>query len=130
VLVVAAVAVLGFGGAVVALADDARAGCVTTSPEDPAYQAQLLGPMRSQEAEHEVEITRDGRPVVGAKVCTKVYMVGMEAMGSSDGKAVEVSPGVYRLTIVFPMGGAWQGALLVTQRGQARISVPLRFDVV
>ena len=129
VLVVAAVALLAFAGAVVALADDARRGCVTDAPQDPGYQAQLLGPMELQKTEHEVAITRDGQPVTGAKVCTRVFMVGMEAMGSSDSGGEEVAPGVYRLTIVFAMEGDWEGAILVTQVGQPRISVPLRFEV-
>ncbi len=130
VLVVAVVALLGFGGAVVALADDARAGCVTEAPQDPAVQALLLGPMEFEKTEHEIALTRNGQPLTGAKVCTRVFMVGMEAMGSSDAGADEVAPGVYRLTIVFAMDGAWAGVLLVTELGQPRISVPLRFEVV
>ncbi len=129
VLVVAAVAVLAFGGAIVVLADDARRGCVIDAPFDPAYEAQLLGEMTLEKIQQEIAITRDGMPVTGAKVCAKVFMVGMEAMGSSDDAAEEIAPGVYLLTITFLMTGGWAGDILITEEGREPVGIHLDFDV-
>ncbi len=129
VLVVAAVAVLAFGGAIVALGDDARRGCVVDAPLDPTYQAQLLGEMTLEKLQQEIAITRDGMPVTGAKVCAKVFMIGMEAMGSSDGAAEEIAPGVYMVAITFLMSGGWAGDILITEEGREPASIHLEFDV-
>lgn len=129
VLVVGALALVGFAVAIVALGDDARRGCVVDAPRDPSYQAQILGRMEMASTEQEIALTREGTPVVGAKVCTRVSMVGMEAMGSSDSKAQETAPGVYRVAIIFEMTGGWEGNILVVEKDRPPISVPLRFDV-
>lgn len=127
-LVVAAVAVAAFGAAVVELGDDARRGCVTGGPEDPAYKAELVGPAASRATQHEIAVTHLGQPVRGAKVCASVSMLGMEAMGVSD-EAEETAPGVYRVDIAFEMSGPWGGTILITDRGRAPVSVPVRFEV-
>lgn len=130
---VTVLALVAFGVAIVALGDDARRGCVVDAPFDPAYRARLLTPGGSEipmaETEHEVELTRDGAPVTGAKVCARVFMVGMEAMGSSDSAAEETAPGVYRVTILFAMTGGWTGNILIEEQGQAPASVTIDFEV-
>lgn len=130
VLVVAVVAILAFGGAIVALADDARRGCVIDAARDPALEAKLLGAISLDNTSHEMSITRAGDPVVGAKVCARLYMRGMEAMGSSDDKAVEIAPGIYKISVVFVMSGAWSGGILIEEPGKAPVSAEVRFDVV
>ena len=130
-LVVVTVLALGaFAVAVVALGDDARRGCVVDAPADPTYKAELLGQMQMASTEQEVEVTHDGLPVRGARVCARISMVGMEAMGSTDSKAEETAPGVYRMAIIFEMAGGWEGNILVVEKDKPPVSVPLHFDVV
>lgn len=128
VLVVAVIAVAAFAGAVVALGDDARRGCVVGAQVDPSYQVQLVGKVEAGTSAHELAVTHDGRPVEGAKVCASVSMVGMEAMGVSD-VAEERGPGVYEVAIAFEMSGGWRGDILITERGRPAVSVPVRFEV-
>lgn len=132
VLVVAVVALASFGVAMVALGDDARRGCVVDAPLDPAYRARLLIPAEGvpmEETEHEIEISHDGKPVTGAKVCARVSMVGMEAMGFSDTVAEETAPGIYRVTIVFAMEGGWTGNILIAEQGKAPVAAVVDFEV-
>lgn len=128
VLVVAAVAVVAFAWAVVALGDDARRGCVVGAQVDPTYEVRLVGKVETGTSAHELSVTHDGQPVQGAKVCASVSMVGMEAMGVSD-VAEERAPGVYEVAIAFEMSGGWRGDILITERGRPPVSVPVRFDV-
>lgn len=132
-LAVAAVALAAFGGAIVALSDDARRGCMVDAPVDPSYRVRLLTPggaeIPMEKTEHEIEVTRNGAPVTGAKVCARVSMVGMEAMGFSDDAAEETAPGVYRVTIVFAMAGGWSGSILIAEPGKAPASVMVDFRV-
>jgi hypothetical protein len=135
VLGVTVLALVAFGVAIVALGDDARRGCVVDAPFDPSYRARLLtrggsSEIPMAETEHEIELSRDGSPVTGAKVCARVFMVGMEAMGSSDSAAEETAPGVYRVTILFVMTGGWTGNILIEEPGQAPASVTVDFEVV
>ncbi len=129
VLVVALLAVGAFAVAISSLGDDARRGCVANAPIDPTYEARLIGPIETAKTQQEIAITHEGQPVRGAKVCARVAMVGMEAMGVSDAKGTESAPGVYKMTIVFPMGGGWSGNLLITERGKPMISLPFAFEV-
>lgn len=112
-----------------ALADDARRGCVVNAPSDPAYEARLLAEANLENTRNEIEITRDGQPVIGAKVCAVVFMSGMEAMGSSDDAAEETAPGIYLVSFVFLMSGGWVGEILVAEAGRAPASVRVEFDV-
>jgi hypothetical protein len=128
VLVVAVVALSAFGVAIVALADDARLGCVVNAQRDATYQARLVGPIEIEKTEYEVAVTHEGQPVVGPKVCASVVMIGMEAMGVSD-NAEETAPGIYLLRIILEMSGGWRGNILITEQGRPPVSVPLRFDV-
>jgi hypothetical protein len=128
VLVVAAAAIVAFAAAIVVLADDARLGCVTDAQRDPSYQAQLIGAVEVEKTQYEIGITHDGQPVTGAKVCTSVVMMGMEAMGVSD-TADETAPGIYRVDLVLEMTGGWKGNILITEQGKPPVSVPLKFSV-
>jgi len=129
VLVVAGIAVVAFAVAITSLGDDARRGCVANAPIDPTYEAHLLGQIEMARTQQEVSITHEGQPVTGAKVCARVAMVGMEAMGVSDAKGKEAAPGIYKMTIVFPMGGGWGGNLLITEKDRPMISLPFAFEV-
>lgn len=128
VLVLAAVSLVAFAAAIVVLADDARLGCVTDAQRDPSYQAQLLGQIEVEKTEYEIGITHEGQPVTGAKVCTSVVMMGMEAMGVSD-TADETAPGIYKVDLILEMSGGWKGNILITEQGKPPVSVPLKFSV-
>lgn len=127
-LVVAAVASAAFAVAIVALGDDARLGCALNAPADPAYQAELVGPIDLQRTSYQVAITRDGRPIEGAKVCATLAMTGMEAMGVSDA-AAETAPGTYEVQISFQMSGRWEGNILIAESGEPPVGVPLKIVV-
>jgi len=129
VLAVSAIAVWAFVVAIVGLGDDARRGCVSDAPIDPSYEAHLIGQLDKANTRQEIELRRDGQPVIGAKVCARVAMVGMEAMGVSDAKATEERPGLYKVSIVFPMSGGWGGNLLIRERNKAEVSLPISFTV-
>jgi len=129
VLIVAVVALGAFGVAIVGLGDDARRGCVANSPVDPSYDAHLLGQLELARTQQQIELTRNGQPVTGAKVCARVAMVGMEAMGISDAKAKETSPGIYSVSIVFPMSGGWGGNLLIREQNSRQVKLPITFTV-
>lgn len=128
-IVVAAVALLSFAGAIVVLADDARLGCAVGGTPDPTLQVSLPPEFVMSRTDYEIGITRGGDPVSGARVCARVSMRGMEAMGFSDDKAEETAPGTYRINVTLPMGGAWTGTVLVTEPGKPQVSVPLEFTV-
>lgn len=129
VLVVGVIALAGFGAAMVAFADDARLGCVIEAPLQPSYTAEFVGEIVLEKTEQDIAVKRDGQPVVGAKVCARVSMVGMEAMGVSDATAEEASPGIYRVKIVFAMSGGWRGNILISEDGRPPVAAPLKFDV-
>ncbi len=127
-LVVAAVASAAFAVAIVALGDDARLGCALNAPANPSYQAELVGPIDLDRTSYQVAITREGRPVEGAKVCATLAMTGMEAMGVSDA-GVETAPGTYEVEISFQMSGRWEGNILIAESGTRPVEVPLKIVV-
>ncbi len=127
-LLVAAVASAAFAVAIVALGDDARLGCALNAPFDPSYQAELVGPIDMERTTYEVAISRDGRPIEGAKVCATLAMTGMEAMGVSDA-AAETSKGTYEVQISFQMSGRWEGNILIAESGKRPVGVPLKVVV-
>jgi len=128
VLLLAAVASAAFAVAIVALGDDARLGCALNAPVDPAYQAELVGPIDLERTSYQVAITRDGKPIEGAKVCATLAMTGMEAMGVSDA-AAETAPGTYEVQISFQMSGRWEGNILIAASGERPVEVPLKIVV-
>ena len=127
-LLLAAVASAAFAVAIVALGDDARLGCALNAPVDPAYQAELVGPIDLERTSYQVAITRDGKPIEGAKVCATLAMTGMEAMGVSDAGA-EIAPGTYEVEISFQMSGRWEGNILIAASGERPVEVPLKIVV-
>ncbi len=128
ILAVAALAAAAFALAIVTLSDDARRGCVADAQRDPTYQARLLGPIEVEKSDYELEVTRDGKPVEGAKICASVAMRGMSGMAVSD-LADEVRPGIYKVSIILEMSGAWKGNILITEEGKPPASTPLTFNV-
>ena len=127
-LLLAAVATGAFAAAIVALGDDARLGCALNAPANPSYQAELVGPIDLDRTSYQVAITRDGRPIEGAKVCASLAMTGMEAMGVSDA-GVETAPGTYEVEISFQMSGRWEGNILIAESGERPVEVPLKIVV-
>lgn len=128
VLGVSAITLVAFVVAVVVLQDDARAGCATSADPDPAYEAELLSEVETSGTDYRFEITRDGDPVEGAAVCLDVAMMGMTAMGMGD-TAEEVAPGIYETSIIFEMTGDWFGTILVSERGESPVGIPVEFEV-
>jgi hypothetical protein len=126
ILIVAVLALVAFGAAIVVLGDEARLGCATDAPPGPAYRAQVLGPVETERTSYEIAVSRDGQPVSGAKVCAHVAKVGRAAMGFSE-TAVEASPGTYRVALVLEVSGRWSGSVHIAEEGQAAVSVPLSF---
>ncbi len=128
IVAVAVVAVVAFGIAIVNLGDDARRGCVAAAPQDPAYEVGVVGQVQVNRTDYDLAVTRSGAPVTGAKVCISVAMGTMRGMVASS-NAKETAPGTYRIRVVLPMSGSWQGSILVTERGKPPVSVPLTFNV-
>lgn len=128
VLAVALLAIVAFAVAIVALADDARLGCVAEAQRDASYQVELLGQPEIETSDYDIAVTRDGQPIENAKVCASVAMVGMAAMGVSD-TAEETAPGIYRVSVILEMSGGWRGNILITEQGKPPVSVPVKFEV-
>ncbi|MDP8969306.1 MAG: FixH family protein [Actinomycetota bacterium] len=126
---VVVVALVGFGAAFLAFGDEARRGCVVEAPRDPSYSAEFEDPVPMGQGVHVLRVSRDGRPVTGARVCLTVDMVGMSAMGAGE-EAREVAPGRYEVSLNLPMAGQWRGTVLVEEQGTTQeVAVPLTFEV-
>lgn len=107
----------------------AEKSCAQRVATDPSLQVKWDGQLRTDASLYHLTVTRNGRPVTGARVCVNMYMLGMSAMAATDiGK--EVSPGTYELRLNFEMGDKWAGQVLVAQPGKPLGSVPLNLTVV
>lgn len=67
------------------LGDEARLGCAVDARPDPAYAARMVGDLETEETDYEVLVTRDGKPVSGAKVCADLGMGRGDGEGHSTG---------------------------------------------
>lgn len=147
VAIVAAVAVVGFAGALLLLGgdDDASAPVADTQPagDDAPDAAEAPAPSLDYDVTVEmapdpphaegtaftVLVTDDGQPVSGAAVQVEVDMVG-HAHEGIDTEATEVEPGRYQTEEQrFPMRGQWSGRVLVSEDGGSRVSAPVDFTV-
>lgn len=126
--VVAAIATASFALAITRFSDAAEKGCAQRVHEDRSYTVTFLDQPRMDRLQYRVGVTRAGELVTGAEVCVTTYMQGMSAMATTD-TADEVAPGTYEVSLIFEMGGAWKGRVLVKEPGRATVSVPLSLQV-
>ncbi len=103
--------------------------CQVEGSRDPAYTAQFEEPPRMGLKTHMLLVHRDGEPVSGARVCLNVEMVGMSWMAGNE-RAREIAPGRYEVSMDFEMAGPWEGTVLIEERGNPTVEVPVRFDVM
>ena len=107
----------------------AEKSCAQRVRPDPSLHVAWDQQPRTDVSLYRVNVTRNGRPVTGARVCLNTYMLGMSAMAATDvGK--EVGPGTYELRLNFEMGDKWAGQVLVGQPGKPLGAVPLQLDVI
>jgi YtkA-like len=121
------IALAGFAGAIVIFNDPAKKGCPLAADEDSSYSGRFVGPVSMDETRHVVQVTKNGTPVSGAKVCVNTEMVGMSGMGYSA-KGRELGPGRYQVGFQFGMAGKYRGNL-VTNEGGHEVSIPLLIKV-
>lgn len=124
----AVVAAAAFAVAIGRFSEAAVKGCAQRVRQDPSYQVRLVEQPRTDLATYRLAVTRSGRPVTGATVCLNSYMLGMSAMATTD-TGREVAPGVYEMSLTFQMGGRWGGQVLIAQRGEPLVAVPLAMQV-
>lgn len=143
VLAAAATALAGCGGSSTAStspqtgASTAASGgssadpvCKAASQTDPAYSLQLQttpNPPTAAGTLFSLAISRDGKPVTGAKVCLAADMSTMPSMEIAS-SAAEKSAGNYQLQLKLPMRGPWEGNAIVVQPGQPAVRVPVSFN--
>ncbi len=131
--------VAGGGGGRTAASNEAGAGddrdsCTAPDAADAAgspYKVMVTtepNPPKPQGSTFQITVARDGKPLEGAAVCVTANMTEME-MDAVGGRAQEVEPGRFELAVDFGMRGAWTGSVVVSELGQAPVSMPLSFDV-
>lgn len=128
-VVVAAIAVLAFGMALVSFREPPASECQLDSTSNPAYAARVEEPPEVNLTVYHLLVTRQGQPVRGAKVCMRADMGGlggMSGMGTSN-VAREVSPGRYEVAIRFEMTGFWRSTVIVDDGRGKPVAIP--FDL-
>lgn len=124
---VVAIALAGFGAAIVVFSSPQRRGCPLRATADSSYTGGFDGPVSVQESTHVLKVSRNGRPLTGAKVCINTEMVGMSGMGYSA-EASERAPGRYEVGFRFGMAGDYR-TNLIARTGSGEISIPLLVKV-
>lgn len=102
--------------------------CGPDGAADPAYKVATATQPKTESTSMELEVTKDGKPVKGAKVCLTADMVGM-SHPPVGGLGSETSPGVYRFPAKFSMRGGWVGTVTVVPESGSSVAVPVSFDV-
>lgn len=128
-LVVAAIAVIAFGVALVSFREPPASECQMDATTDAAYQARIEEPPDVNLSVYHLVVTRRDQPVRGADVCIRADMGGMggmSGMGTSN-VAREVSPGRYQVSIRFEMTGFWRSTVIVDQARGKPVAIP--FDI-
>lgn len=129
------VVMVAVGGSALALAacggsDDEQANetaCPPGAATDTSYSSTFEAPVNTDETEHVLRVTKNGRPVSGARVCVDTAMVGMTEMHySAEGD--ELDRGRYEVPFQFEMEGEYRGNL-VAEKGGKEISIPLAVTV-
>jgi YtkA-like len=128
-VVVAAIAVLAFGVALVSFREPPASECQMDATANPAYRARVEEPPDVNLTRYHLIVTRRDQPVRGAKVCMRADMGGlggMSGMGTSN-VAREVSPGRYEVAIRFEMSGFWRSTVVVDDGTGKPVAIP--FDL-
>ncbi|MDP9420015.1 MAG: FixH family protein [Actinomycetota bacterium] len=126
--VAAVVAVIAFAAAVAAFQGAPEKGCVASGAPDSSYQASFAQPLTVSSNSYELVVTRDGRPVTGARVCLEASMMGMTGMATGQ-QARETSPGRYEVMVRFAMSGDWEVNVQVSEPGRKPVTIPLSVTV-
>jgi hypothetical protein len=127
--VVAAIAVIAFGVALVSFREPPASECQMDSTADAAYAARLEEPPDVNLTVYHLLVTRRDQPVRGATVCMRADMGGlggMSGMGTSN-VAREVGPGRYEVSIQFEMSGFWRSTVIVDEGQGKPVAIP--FDL-
>jgi YtkA-like protein len=128
-VVVAVIAVLAFGVALVSFREPPASECQMDSTANPDYSARVEEPPDVNRTVYHLVVTRRDQPVRGAKVCMRADMGGlggMSGMGTSN-VARETGPGRYEVAIRFEMSGFWRSTVIVDDGQGKPVAIP--FDV-
>lgn len=85
-------------------------------------------PLSLERTRFRIRVTRGGARVTGAQVCLIADMPGI-AMPAVPAQATQTSPGSYEASVRFPIGGDWDGVVLVGDPGEPLMVKPISFDV-
>lgn len=149
ILIVAAVAVVAFVGAMIAargggdddmkagtsadmasMAKTQGAGCPTGTP-DSSYSVAMMSdpsPPKAEGTVFHLTVRHDGRAVKDAEVCMTADMTEMHHEGINN-MAREQSGGTYDASLRFSMRGPYAGTVIVTEPGRQAVAVPVTFEV-
>ncbi len=128
-LVVAAIAVIAFGVALVNFREPPASECQIDATTNAAYGARIEEPPDVNLTVYHLLVTRRDQPVQGAQVCMRTDMGGMggmSGMGTSN-VAREVGPGRYQIAIQFEMSGFWRCTVIVDDGQGKPVAIP--FDI-
>lgn len=125
-LVVGALAVVGFVVAIFAFKEVPFSECTAEAAPNPAVNIALEPtPPTVDLMMYRLKVTENGQPVSGARVCLRADMGGagnMSGMGTTA-EAREMKPGEYHIMIRFEMSGHWDVYGLVQKPGQDPVAV-------
>ena len=130
-LLVGALAVVSFMVALATFRQVPARECQMPAVADRTYQVTLVEPPTVNGTRYELSVVHAGVPVDGATVCMRADMGGpggMSGMGTSN-LAHQVKAGLYQVDVMFPMGGYWQGRIVVHEPGKQAVAVPLVITV-
>ncbi|MBA3746078.1 MAG: FixH family protein [Solirubrobacterales bacterium] len=120
---VVVVSLAGFVAAVIVFSSPERRGCPLKADTDRSYTGRFEGAVSVQQTTHVLQVSRNGRPLTGAKLCVNTEMIGMSGMGYSA-TASERSPGRYQVGFRFGMAGDYR-TNLIAKNGFDEVSIPL-----
>ena len=126
---VAVIAVLAFGVALVSFREPPASECQMDSTANRDYSARVEEPPDVNRTVYHLVVTRRDQPVRGAKVCMRADMGGlggMSGMGTSN-VAREAGPGRYEVAIRFEMSGFWRSTVIVDDGQGKPVAIP--FDL-
>jgi hypothetical protein len=115
------------GGAGSGGAAQSGSGCPHASSASVAYKGQFVGPQSTKQSTHVVQVTRNGRPVSGARVCVAAAMVGMTSMHYAA-SGTPMGRGRYSVPFKFGMAGVYRGRLVLGS-GSGAVSIPVSATV-
>lgn len=105
----------------------ASKGCPKQAANDSSYSSRFEGAVSMDDSRHVLRVTRDGKPVSGARVCVNTAMVGMKSMHyTASGR--ELAPGKYEVGVKFGMQGEYRGNVVTKEAGK-EVSIPVNVKV-